>query len=205
MQRVNDERPDSGGLDALFARHRAELLRFLTARCGDADEAQDALQELWIKAAGQSGGPIANGRAYLFRMANNLVLDRRRSRHRAMRRDRSWLDDTGEGNAPPEERPDPAPRADEALERSEEAELLRQTINGLPPGARRALWLYRFEGHSQGEVAQIMKISRSGVEKHLATAMKQLKSALTDCGLVPAAASGKQGHSGGDDPQSETQ
>ena len=71
--------------------HRAELLRFLFARCGDRDEAQDLIQELWIKAESAACGAIANGRAYLFRMANNLVLDRRRAQHRAMARDRNWL------------------------------------------------------------------------------------------------------------------
>ena len=43
-----------------------------------------------MKLADLSVGPIANGRAYLFRMANNLALDRVRRRQRAMRRDRAW-------------------------------------------------------------------------------------------------------------------
>ena len=87
----------AGGLAGLLAGHRAELLRFLAARCGDAEEAQDLLQDLWIKASAQAEGPIANGRAYLFRMANNLVLDRRRAQQRAMRRDHHARDSAMRG------------------------------------------------------------------------------------------------------------
>ena len=35
-------------LASLFEQHRAELLRFLRARCGDVGEADDLAQELWI-------------------------------------------------------------------------------------------------------------------------------------------------------------
>ena len=81
----------SRGLAGLFVLHRGELLRFLSARCGNRDEAEDLIQELWIKAESAASGPIANGRAYLFRMANNLFLDRRRAHQRTMARDRMWL------------------------------------------------------------------------------------------------------------------
>src|SRR3546814_14305713 len=56
-------------------------------------------------------------------------------------------------------------------------------------GAQRAVTLYRFENRSQGEIAAIMGISRSGVEKHMALAMKHLRNALSDCGFFSLAAS----------------
>ncbi|MCB2047007.1 MAG: RNA polymerase sigma factor [Novosphingobium sp.] len=188
----------------MFEHHRKELLRFLAARCGDSDLAQDLLQDMWFKVSGAPGGPIGNGRAYLFRMANNLVLDFRRSRQRAMRRDYGWLDEDGGGSSLPEERPDPSPAADDQLARQQEAEMLHRVIAGLPPGAQRALRLHRLEGHPQAEVAEIMGISRSGVEKHLAVAMKHLKNALADCGYLSTAASQQQGLPGGQGPQPES-
>jgi RNA polymerase sigma-70 factor (ECF subfamily) len=157
-------------------------LRFLVARCRSADDAQDLLHELWIKASTQPLGPISNGRAYLFRMANNLVLDQARLRHRAMVRDRNWLAADGHAEGAVEDRPDPSQPADEALVREQEAALLRQAIAALPAGAQRALQLHRFEGLGQAEVAQVMGISRSGVEKHLAVAMKHLRNSLRNCG-----------------------
>ena len=77
---IDNEAPHSSvGLEGLLDTHRAELLRFLAARCGDASEAEDLFQELWLKVRAASPGPVANGRAYLFRAANNLVLDRVRA------------------------------------------------------------------------------------------------------------------------------
>lgn len=189
MRLAEGEQSAASGLAAVYASNRGELLRFLAARCGDAAEAEDLIQDLWLKLDSAAPGPVANARAYLFRMANNLVLDRRRGQHRAMARDRAWI---GEG-ATPEDRPDPAPPADDALAERQEAEVLGKAIAALPPGARRALRLYRFEGLAQGEVAATMGISRSGVEKHLALAMRQLREALADCGLFGAAASEGQG------------
>lgn len=183
---------DTAGLAALIEAHRGELLRFLASRCGDADLAQDLLQELWLKLADADPGPVANGRAYLMRAANNLALDRLRARRRAMIRDRRWLVEDQSGDLL--DRPDPAPRADEALLEAEEAAVLEAAITRLPEGARRALRLYRFEGMKQHEIAEVMGITRSGVEKHLALAMKHLRDSLADCGFFDAAASREQPH-----------
>ena len=179
-----DEPARPGGLHALFDLHRADLLRFLKARCGDGAMAEDLLQDLWLKLSRPLGGPVQNGRAYLFRMANNLVLDGARGRARAMRRDRDWIEVDG---AMPEDRPDPADNAEDMLVRQQEAGVLHRAIDALPPGARRALWLYRIEEHSQAEVAGIMRISRSGVEKHLAVAMRHLRDWLAEAGMMPPA------------------
>jgi RNA polymerase sigma-70 factor (ECF subfamily) len=192
---MSEVQADEAGLAALVSAHRADLRAFLTARCGDPAEAEDLLQELWLKVANVPSGPIGNGRAYLFRAANNLVLDRLRARRRAMRRDRAWLEDGTRGAAGVADRPDPAPRADEAMIRAEEAAVVRRAIAELPSAARRALELHRLEGHGQAEVAQIMGISRSGVEKHLATALRHLRRALADCGYFATAASSGQGQS----------
>jgi RNA polymerase sigma-70 factor (ECF subfamily) len=183
----------NAGLAALLEAERRSLLRFLAARCGDPSEAEDLLQELWLKAATMDPtGPIANGRAYLFRMANNLVLDRARARRRAMRRDREWIGHDEPATGAIELRPDPAPSAEAGLIDAEEAQMVRRAVAALPEGARRALLLYRFEGHGQGEIAAIMGISRSGVEKHLALAMKHLRASLKDCGFFDVAASVSQ-------------
>lgn len=185
------------GLAGLFTLHRAELVRFLAARCGNPEEAEDLVQELWIKAESATTGPVANGRAYLFRMANNLVLDHRRGHQRAMARDRAWLREGPGDEGDALHRPDPAEPADEAFARQQEAAIVEQAIAKLPPGAQRALRLHRIEGHSQGEVAAIMGISRSGVEKHLVVAMRHLHEALQDCGyFADAALQSHQGNSG---------
>jgi RNA polymerase sigma factor (sigma-70 family) len=191
------------GLAILLDRHGAELRRFLRARCGDADLAADLFQDLWLKVSTQPAGPVSNARAYLFRMASNLVLDHIRGRQRAMARDRQWLAGEAGDERAPEDRPDPDRPADEAIAARQEIEALERAIAGLPPGAQRALRLHRLEGHSQAKVAEIMGISASGVEKHLATAMKNLRRQLVDCGLINPVASVEQQASRGGEPRME--
>ena len=187
----------NSGLAFLFQQHRAELARFLAARCGSPDDAQDLLQDLWIRLETHATGPIAHGRAYLFRMANNLVLDRARARQRAMRRDREWLELSAPAIRGAEDRPDPAPSAEQALVQAQEAEVVEAAIAALPPGAQRALRLCRIDGMGQADAARLMGISRSGVEKHLALAMKLLRKRFADCGLLAAATSGLTVHRSG--------
>lgn len=166
---------DASGLTALIAQHRAELLRFLTARTGDRDEAEDLLQELWLRVRGADIGPVANGRAYLFRAANNLVLDRARERGRRVARDSAWS--AGEYGDNPA---DPSPSAEEEIVAREEAARLASAIGNLPEGARRALRLHKIDGLSHADTAARLGISKSGVEKHIAVAMKYLRAALRD-------------------------
>lgn len=194
----------NAGLAKVLEDHHGELLRFLTLRCGSADDAQDALQDLWIKAGTQTVGPIGNPRAYLFRMANNIVLDRVRGAQRAMRRDRAWIDDESAGySGPSEERADPSEPVEDAIARHQEAEMLKLAIAQLPEGAARALRLYRFDGLGQNQIAQLLGISRSGVEKHLALAMKHLRAALVNCGSFATAPSHGHGADDGAKPRVE--
>lgn len=201
--------PDAG-LYAVFAAERAALARFLRARCTDPADAEDLLQDLWVRIGTVAPGPIGNARAYLFRIANNLVLDSLRTRQRAMARDRGWLGADGVGDAPAELRPDPSPDAVAVLVHKQELRLLNQAIDALPPGAGRALRLHRIEGLPQAEVAQIMGISRSGVEKHLAVALRHLRHGLllmvkADCGSDDAVASDQTGPVGHGAPGEDQQ
>lgn len=174
-----DPASGSDGLAVEFEKLRPELLRFLTARSGEGVLAHDLLQDLWLRTVDRPTGPVANARAYLFRAANNLVLDYRRSERRTMVRERAWIEQDGrvgdQGDAP-----DPALRVDEALVQQQEIGRLKAAVSQLPPGAQQALRLYRFDGLSQPEIAERMGISRSGVEKHLALAMRHLRLALVD-------------------------
>lgn len=170
----------TGGLESLYQLYRADLLRFLVARTGNPAEAEEIIQDLWFKVQTATSGPIENGRAYLYRMAQNLVLDRIRERKRRERRDRAWSDDHHGPAVPGAEVPDAAPTAEEELESRGEVARLAAAIRELPEGARRVLCLHKIDGLSHSEVAAQLGISRSGVEKHMAVAMKHLRRSLVD-------------------------
>jgi RNA polymerase sigma-70 factor (ECF subfamily) len=171
---------DDSGLESLYGVHRADLRRFLIARTGDAAEADDVLQELWLKARQVPAGPIDNGKAYLYRMAQNLVVDRLREKQRRMARERRWNDQTTDFVAAGVEPADRSQSAEDEILAREGAAILVSAISNLPEGARKAFELHKLEGLSHAEVARRLGISRSGVEKHMAVAMKYLRRALKD-------------------------
>ncbi len=166
------------GLPAAFAEHRQALLRFLTARTGSAADAEDLCQDLWSKIETAQPGPVANPRAYLFQMANRLVLDRHRTVLRRMARERLWLDHVGSHDDAAN--PDRDPDAEAQMIARQSAAALASAIANLPEGARRVLILHKVEGVGHSEIATRLGISRSGVEKHMAVAMRHLKTALAD-------------------------
>jgi RNA polymerase sigma-70 factor (ECF subfamily) len=171
---------DDDGLEVAYGVHRTELMRLLIARTGDPAEAEDLLQELWMKVRQQPAGPVANGKAYLFRMAQNLVIDRLRERQRRMQRERRWSDAATDFASSAVEPVDQRKTAEEQILDREEIATLTSAIANLPEGARRAFELHKIEGLSHAEVAARLGISKSGVEKHMAVAMKYLRRALMD-------------------------
>ncbi|TZG27130.1 RNA polymerase sigma factor [Sphingomonas montanisoli] len=160
-----------GGLEAILMLNRSALLRFLSLRSGGADP-EDLLQELWLKVQSLEAGPIAEPRAYLFKMADNLVHDRRRADLRRNSRDDAWSG-LGRGASPTAST---QPTPEEALIARQQLRLVDEAIDAL--GERTALIFrsYRLEGMGQREIADKVGISLSAVEKHLQKAYR----ALTD-------------------------
>lgn len=158
----------SAGLHAVFLADRPMLLRLLTARLG-AEEAEDALQDLWLKLAGGTTGPVAEPSAYLYRMANNLALDRRRAQQRRLARDSGWADVQPAAR----EQPD----AERALLSRERLTAVEATLAAMPDRVRLAFRLYRFEELPQRQVAERMGISVSAVEKLLHRAYRLIHDA----------------------------
>ncbi len=74
---------------------REVLLRFLTARLGDAAAADDLYQELFVRLRG-GGLPadLSNPKGYLFRMAYNLANETTRAKRRQAAREADWTDAT---------------------------------------------------------------------------------------------------------------
>lgn len=155
----------SGGLRAIFLKDRPMLLRLLVARLG-ADEAEDALQDLWLKLEGGASGPVAEPSAYIYRMANNLALDRRRAAQRRVARDSGWAD----MQPAAAEQPD----AERNLLSRERLIAVEAALAALPERVALAFRLYRFEELPQRRVAEQMGISVSAVEKLLHRAYRRI-------------------------------
>jgi RNA polymerase sigma-70 factor (ECF subfamily) len=149
------------GLEAIFFANRQNLLRFLHAH-GAADIAEDLLQELWLKIDGATPGPIAQPLSYLYRAANNLILDRHRATQRSAKRDSEWSEAATTIVGRSDE-----PSAERKLIAREQVRLANEALDAL--GDRTALVFrrHRIEGKQQREIAAELGISVSTVESDL--------------------------------------
>jgi len=154
------------GLRAVFLTERKMLLRLLTARLGNSEDAEDVLQDLWIKLEVTPSGPIAQPAAYLFRMANNLAFDRRRSATRHALRDKEWLESQSSS--------DDIPNIEHILLARERLAQVEAALASLPPRVSRAFRLFRFEGLTQKVIAAQLGLSLSSVEKLLQQAYRTI-------------------------------
>jgi RNA polymerase sigma factor (sigma-70 family) len=167
------EQMSEAGLEAIFMASRPMLLRFLRARLGDHHEAEDLLQDLWLKLRAIETGPIAEPRSYLFRMADNLVLDRRRSARRRARRDEAWTDAQSGVAIEVDDRPS----AERTLLARDELRKVERILNNLPERTAAAFRLFRIEGKPQKTIAADFGITVSAVEKHLQKAYRAVLAA----------------------------
>lgn len=70
-------------VEALFARHRGPVYRFLSRLLGDPAAAEDLTQEVFVRALGATYHPADRERAWIFQVARNLARDHaRRQAHR---------------------------------------------------------------------------------------------------------------------------
>jgi len=157
------------GLEAVFMTHRPMLSRFFAARGAGAD-VEDLLQELWLKVRSAQTGPIADPPSYLFRMADNLLLDRRRADLRRSRRDDQW---TGMTRGSVVDVSD-TPSAEQMLIARERLRIVDGTIDALGERTASIFRSYRLEGINQRDIASTIGISLSAVEKHLQKAYRAI-------------------------------
>jgi len=89
MDRNVKEKPQlpSNRLVSEYLNARDALIRFLTARTGSPSEAEDIVQDIFLKVQAIDPSEIENPTAFLYRLASNLFVDKLRS---ARRRRARW-------------------------------------------------------------------------------------------------------------------
>jgi len=158
------------GLEAVFLANRERLLGFLAAH-GAGDAAEDLLQELWLKVSTAKAGPIAQPLSYLYRAANNLMLDRYRSVRQAARRDADWTEAATTAPGRSDE-----PSGERRLISREQLEIAQATLDALGERTATIFRRYRLDGIAQRDIASELGVSISTVESDLRRAYR----AMTD-------------------------
>lgn len=169
MMRVVGREPEA--LTILMARYWRPLMAYLIRTFGwGADEAEDVVQEVFVRVWQLPGWDATAGtvKAFLVRVARNLALAR--VRHLAVR-DRA-------GSALREAGPGPVPTPLEDLESMERRAALAGALALLPDRRREALILVRYQGLSLEEAATLMELSRKTVANHVSMALEDLRRLL---------------------------
>jgi RNA polymerase sigma factor (sigma-70 family) len=168
-----DRQPFEPSLAAIYLQGYSKLLRSISGRLRCPETAQDIAQEAFSRLlASASRTTIQNPVGYLYRVAEQLVIDCRRSGDRGSRQaveDSVW-----------EALPLPAPGPEDIAHFRLSLRRLGEVVSTLPPACRRVFVLCKLNGHSHDEVAAMLGISRSAVEKHVMHAALELRRELVD-------------------------
>lgn len=174
MSAPNHQPGDPRRIEALDARYRAPLMAFFLRRAASRAEAEDLVQEVFIRMIARGeGADVRSADSFVFTIASNLVRDR--ARMAATRHDRAhdqidaaYENDAVDGSLVEHLSPDRV-----LLGRERLTEALK-ALNELGPRTRNIFVLYRMENMQRREIAGLYGISVSAVEKHIAKALDHL-------------------------------
>jgi RNA polymerase sigma factor (sigma-70 family) len=139
---------------------RPALIR-RAAAMGVAADAEDVVQDVWLKIQ-SADGPIANPEAYLLRMVYTTVLDRRRGARRAAARDAVWINPANLA----EDEVHPAD-AERRLIAAQTLQAVEARLIALGDPAAAIFRRHRIDGLTQKRIAEEFGMGLSTVEKHL--------------------------------------
>ena len=147
----------------LYQEHHAWLVRWLAHRTRGIDNAQDLAQDTFLRIVARPRvlDNLGHPRAWLVRVANNLVVDQ--ARRRLL--EKHYLELLTE--LPEQE----VPSVEEQLQLLELLNRIDQLLDGLRPLEKTTFLMSRLDGLTYKEIAEQLQISLSSVEKYMAKAM----------------------------------
>lgn len=156
---------NSTALTRLLLSERKPLLRVLQGIVGSAATAEDVAQSVWLRIQRlEDAPPIHNKRAYLFRLASNLAIDR-------VRAERHYRDLFETAETLPDI-PAPLVAADRSIVGRETLALVMEAIDELPPQVRDIFIMRKIDELPIEEICRRVGISRSMVSRHLQRALR---------------------------------
>jgi RNA polymerase sigma factor (sigma-70 family) len=150
----------------LFREHNRTLVLYLAARLKDIQSAREVAQEAYVRLLQlESTGTVSFLRAYLFKIASNIAIDRLRQQQTRSRLDqpREWDDIFIE------------PSTERTLIAREELVHLGQLVTELPEKYQQAFRLHRLEDHSFADIARHMGIKERMVRRYVTNTLVYLR------------------------------
>jgi len=148
----------------LFREHNRTLVRFLQSKLQNEQEAREIAQEAYVRLLelGRTGA-VGFLRAYLFRIASNLAVDRLRSRSVHQRLDGLLLE-------PVEDLVDGA-AVEKSVAAADEMKVLWASLDELPEHHRKAFVMSRLQGLSTPQIAVRLGKSDRMIRRYIVRAL----------------------------------
>ena len=169
---------DDRAFDALMARYKRPVIHFVYRMIGDAGDAEDLAQDVFVRAYQNMRKPgfhqtTGAFSTWLFQVARNAALDclRRRKRHPESL---THGEEDGRNMAVTER------TADSEISANEVGAQIAAAVAQLPEDQKTAVILSEYENLSYAEIAAIMKCSVKSVESRLYRAKQFLRDRLRD-------------------------
>lgn len=165
-------RGDATAFEALYARHRGGLFRYLLRHLRQQSLAEELFQDVWSRLIGarERYRPEAKFSTWLYQIASNRLTDHWRS----LGRQGGFVDD---GDERAEREPDPT-TPEREMSDFEQRRHLQMALEELPPEQREVLLLRLDRELALEEIAQITGVGRETVKSRLRYAMDKLRSRL---------------------------
>ena len=172
---------EASAFDALYARHKGPVYRYVLRHCGNAASADELFQDVWINVvrARARYAPSAKFTTWLYSVARNRIVDHWRSNGQAAF---VSLDDEDDDSRSRVEAL-PGTRVDEPDVRAQSSEIgarLTDALAGLPAAQREAFLLQQEGGLSLAEIARVTGAGEETVKSRLRYAVAKLRAALED-------------------------
>jgi RNA polymerase sigma-70 factor (ECF subfamily) len=171
---------DIAAYDTLVHKYERQIFRIAQHITQNREDAEDVMQDAFVKAFEKLDQFQGNSKFYtwLVRIAVNESLMRLRKRRTGKMVSIDEDLETDEGTVP-RDLADWAPNPEDNYSQAELAEILRKTIQGLPPGFRVVFVLRDVDGLSTEETAESLGLSIPAVKSRLLRARLQLRERLS--------------------------
>lgn len=158
-------------VEALFADRGDDLLRYLSSRLLNGEDAKDLAQETYLRLLRRSREDLVrHPEAYLFRIAANLMYE-------------NWLKVRPEGNArsdsvDPELLNSGELSTEAAAAQQQCVDALERVLRVMPPMRQQVVLLHRRDGMTYTEISAKLGVSVGMVKKHLAKGLARCREQL---------------------------
>ena len=166
--------PQAAATEGLYERHAGKILSYCLHQLGSREEAEDAVQTTFMnafRALGRGVVPEAES-AWLFKIAENVCLSRRRSSWR-----RGRIESPSDFEVIEEVVPGPSRQRDELIG-------IEDALASMPEQQRRAILLREWQGLSYREISEELELSQSAVETLIFRARRSLAQGLEQPDLI---------------------